>query len=246
MSKSPIKSSMKLPKIHPLQLSPIKHQGPRARRTTINDLISAKTTTFFEENLQVALIAKVEETAILQSQILELQAGMVLQRIYCAQLHRQLNTKETKETKGKKGGRRFLNDGLARLLTSDDLYAAIKAHEEELEEEECAQAAKRDAKALYVQELAKWTKDEEEQKKRNEEGMLRWQVEVAEWTAERQRVKARKEKLKQLETTNPKPKKANFQEKSAPHPKMQKFSSTKDGDATSNEEEWEDVNEDEE
>jgi hypothetical protein len=125
------------------------------------------------------------------------------------------------------------------------LFEAIKAHKEELEEEGCVQAAKKDARAVYTQKLAHWAK-EEEQKKRNEEGIFSWEAEVAEWTAERQRAKARKEKLKEWEKDHPKPKKGDFQEKSTPCPKMQKITSSGDKETSSDDSEWEDIDEHEE
>lgn len=222
VSESPIKASMQPPHILPIQLSPAKCLKRPSTKTQLQTLISTLTSTRLEKDLQVALVAKAEEVAILRSKVLQLQSAMILQRVYCARVRRQLNAKETKANKGKRGGR-ILADGESKLLTGSAVFGLIEDYEVEQERVGQLQVARRKAKADHLQALQEWTKIDEERKKRNEMADLVWKKDLEEWTEKRKQVKeARQEKLKDWELTHPKPKQKDYHIQGVPKPKMKK------------------------
>ncbi|KAF9440066.1 DDE-domain-containing protein [Macrolepiota fuliginosa MF-IS2] len=233
---SPIKASIEPPSIPPIQLSLAK---PKHHNPT-QDLLSTTTQTKLENDLQIALITKTEEAEFLQSQVLQLQSAMVLQKVYCARVCWQLNAKEIKaQDKGKKGGQ-VAGDGLARLLTSDEWFEVIKGHEKEQQKMEGLQAAKKKAKLQYEAELKEWARKEEDWKKKNEEAELQWKNDLEGWNKERKLAKSNGEKLKDWEKTHLKPKKKDYQEKSLPKPQLKKFDPLHPRDDKGEESQWED------
>lgn len=117
-----------------------------------------------EFRLQEALVVKVTQNKALKGQILQVQAALVLQHLYCGRVHRQLNAKEVKAVKkGKKGGR-IHGEGLPRLLTSDEFYKLVEDHELAEEEAQQAKEARKVLQEQYDMEVLQWEKDEEERK----------------------------------------------------------------------------------
>jgi len=115
-----------------------------------------------ERNLRKVLLAKEAQVNLLKGQVLQLQATMVLQRLYCAHVRWQLVAKEAKnDQKGKKVGR-LLGDGLPHLLTDDEFYERIKAHWEAVEMAELEQETQKRQWMDLVAEVENWKRDEAE------------------------------------------------------------------------------------
>jgi hypothetical protein len=218
-SSSPIKSSSMLPELPTMEISPAKpHQN--------QDLHTMKMKTVIERRLEEALVKKHAEADILRAQVIHLQSAMVLQRLYCGRVRRQLGAKETKANKKAKKGGKLLSDGLPHLLTDDDFYERVVAHFEAQEAQDAEKEGWKQKKEDLTAEVEKWEKLEAEQKVRNKELDVRWKAAVEEWETEKKEAKGRGEKIKNWTQDNPKPKKNDpefRQEKAIPKPKLQKI-----------------------
>ncbi|KIL56474.1 hypothetical protein M378DRAFT_1034675 [Amanita muscaria Koide BX008] len=243
-SSSPIRSSSEPPDLQTMELSPIKRQ-----MTTNNHLLTMGTAKERETQLREALLAKQAQIDFLKGQVLQQQATMVLQRLYCARVRRQLAAKERKVDKnGKKGGK-LLGDGLPHLLTDDEFYERIKAHWEAVEVAELEQAARKQKKLDLAAELESWKKDEAERKKRNKDLDALWKTAIADWETRKAGVKASSGKIKDWMQENPRPKKSDpefKQEKAIPKPKLRKSVAMIEQESDGEEFESPDVSDDEE
>ena len=225
LSKSPIKASSNPPTLPTIEISPIKVRAnakSKRQEAVKLDLLTAPMETAMEKALQKALIAKNSEALYYKNHAAALQSTMVLQRIYCLRVRRQLNTKEIKDKKkGKKG--KILGDGLPRLLTGDAFLEVLDEYEA-AEEEAARRKAARDAlKAEYEAELEEWEKNEKGRKNRNDALLQKFTRELAEWEGARKKAKEAWVKLKDWDQSHPKPKKKDFVEKAAPKPKLKKI-----------------------
>ncbi|KAF8162394.1 hypothetical protein BJ912DRAFT_864753, partial [Pholiota molesta] len=219
----PIKASSKPPDFPTVEISPVKSRS-RSNSKVLGDLLTANPKTTLEFRLQGALVEKLARNKALKGQILQVQAALVLnlQRLYCGRVRRQLNAKEVKAKKGKKGGR-INGEGLPRLLTSDEFYKLVEDHE--LAEEE-AQRAKEARKVLQDQhdiEVLQWEEDEEKRKKQNDEAQKVFESDLEDWERRRKEAKVLRVKLKDWDKENLKPKKADYLTKARPRPKLKKL-----------------------
>ena len=170
-------------------------------------------------------MAKQAQVNLLKGQVLQLQATMVLQCLYCARVRQQLSAKEVKDDqKGKKAGR-LLGDGLPHLLTDDEFYERIKAHWESVEVVELWRAMQKQRQIDLVAEVENWKKNEAERKERNMDLEAIWKSAVANWETRKAEVKVSGGRLKDWTQVNPRPKKTDpefKQEKAVPKPKLTK------------------------
>lgn len=215
---SPIKSSSQPPDLPTFNLSPIKYQP------TKQNVDGTKQQERRALNQEV-LMAKDAQINLLKGQLLQLQATMVLQRLYCARVRRQLAAKEAKKDKQGKTGGRLLGDGLPHLLTDDEFYEKIKAHWEGVEAAEMDREARKQQKCDYASKLEKWQKNEEARKERNTKlDDLRKHV-VGDWETRKAEAKANGTKLKDWIAANPRPKATDPEfrhEKQEPRPTLPK------------------------
>ena len=84
-SQSPIKSTMEPPNLPTMELSPVK---PITKKGRV-DLLKAVPKTMLERSLHEALLSKSAEADFFCGRTIQLQAMMVLQRLYRARVHRQ-------------------------------------------------------------------------------------------------------------------------------------------------------------
>ena len=218
-SHSPVKSTMEPPDLPTMELSPVK---PVAMRAGSADLLKAVPKMKLEKLLHEALIAKSAEADFFRGQTIQLQAIMVLQRLYCARVHHQLQAREVK-TKGGKAKGRLHGDGLPCILTNDEFFEKVVAHFKALEEEEAEKEAWKQNKEDLNAEIDEWRKNEEQRKKKNLELQEKWEAAERAWKAEKERIKAAGGKIKDWTKENPKPKKTDpefKQEKEVPKPKL--------------------------
>ncbi|KAF8067611.1 hypothetical protein FPV67DRAFT_1415819 [Lyophyllum atratum] len=240
-SQSPIKSSSILPEMPTAEISPIKS---RTRSEKNSNLLTVGVKTGLEKQFQEALVVKDAEINFLKGYIMQLQSQMVLQRVYCGRVCRQLMAKEDKAAKkGKKGGR-IAGDGAPRLLTGSAFFKLVADHEAAKEAEAVEKDSRKQKKLEYTAQVAEWTRREGERGKRNEEGVVRWQAAVEDWNTRRQEAKAARLKVKEWEKENPKPKKTAPEsfEKATPKPKMKKAN---DSDEDGQDSDWTDDSSDE-
>ena len=148
-----------------MELSPIKPVAKKLEAEGV-DLLKAVTKTKLEKLLREALIAKSAEANFFHNRTIQLQASMVLQRLYCARVHCQLQAKEVKMNAKKSKGR-LHGDGLPRVLTDDEFFKKVVAHFKALEEEEAEKEAKKQNKEDLNAEIDEWKRNEEQRKKRN-------------------------------------------------------------------------------
>jgi len=230
-SGSPIKASTEPPDLETILISPIKHirTGTGPAWAISNDLRTIQTATVLEKAFQDALNAKDSEARFYKSQVTKLQSMMVLQRLYCQRVRRQLNAKEKKDEKKEKKGGRINGDGLPRLLTSDEFLEVLEVHEAAAEKAERSRLARLDLRAEYEAELEEWEIVERGRKERNIAGLQRFKDASAAWDNERKAAKAKGTKLKDWDKIYPKHKQKDFVEKGIPKPKLRKVV-TDDGD----------------
>ena len=226
ISKSPIKASSSPPDISTIEIFPVKqritNKQSKAEPVVNVNLLTVEVKTALEKALQNALKAKDSEAQYYKSHAAKLQSMMVLQRLYCQRVRRQLNTKEVKDSKkGKKGGR-ILGDGLPKLLTSDEFIALVDKHEVAMEKAERAKQARKALRAQYEVELAEWELNEEGRKERNVALLQEFETMLTNWENARKAAKGARAKLKDWDQQNPKPKKKDFVEKAVVKPKLKK------------------------
>jgi len=173
-----------------------------------------------------ALSAKQAEVDFAKGWILQLQATMVLQRLYCGRVRRQLAAKEIKEgVRAKKKGGKLLGDGLPHLLTDDEFFEKVKAHWEAAEAAEVEREARKQQRQDQATEVENWKKQEEERKKRNQGLEVKWKGAVEEWERRKAEAKASGRKIKDWSLENPRPKKNDpefKQEGAIPKPVLKK------------------------
>ena len=100
-SQLPIKSSFNPPHLSTIPISPIKCRVSSKSYNKEDSLLTMMVSTPLEKALQEALIAKDSEAKYYKAQAAQIQSAMVLQRLYCQRVHRQLEAKEQKVAKKK-------------------------------------------------------------------------------------------------------------------------------------------------
>ena len=223
-SQSPVKSTMELPNFPTMELSPVK----LVAKAEGVDLSKAVPKTKLEKLLHEALVAKSAEADFFRGCTIQLQASMVLQRLYCTRVRRQLQAKEVKMN-AKKAKGRLHGDGLPRVLTDDEFFERVVAHFKALEEEEVEREAKKQNKEDLNAEIDEWKRNEEQRKKTNLELQANWETADRAWKVEKDRIKLAGGKIKDWTNENPKPKKSDpqfKQEKAVLKPKLKRVAVT--------------------
>jgi len=126
-SQSPIKSMSQLPDIPTIHISPVKHHAKASGMAT---------KTSHEQKLQEGVTTKQAEADFWKRKVLQLQAMMVLQWLYCGCIHWQLRAKEIKDLKkGQKGVKSPGRDRESHLkvMTDDEFFKQVKVHQEAVE-----------------------------------------------------------------------------------------------------------------
>jgi len=242
-SQSPIKSSSNPPNLPTIPISPIKRRVSPLFHDKEDSLLTMKVSTPLEKALQDALIAKDSEAKYYKSEAIKMQSAMVLQRLYCQRVRRQLGAKEEKTAKKKRKGGRINGDGLPRLLTSEMFLQVIEEHEAAEEEKQREKEARAELRAKHDEELAEWEEHEKGRRDRNTVLAEKYREAVETWQAERLEAKASKQRLKDWDKANPKPKKTDFVEKQQPKPTLRRHVEEGDGDEV-DDDSWSDVDED--
>ncbi len=125
----------------------------------------------------------------------------------------------TAAKKKRKGGR-INGDGLPQLLTSEEFIKVVEEHEAAAEEKEHEKEARAELRAKHEKELADWEEHEKGRKDRNVALAEDYREVVETWQAEQLEAKAAKQKLKDWDKANLKPKKTDFMEKQQPKPTL--------------------------
>lgn len=226
---SPIKASAELPDMPTFEISPIK---PKQKQKEIEQICSPA-------ELHELLIEQQARVDYWKGRTIQLQSQMVMQRIYCARLRRQLQTKESKATR--KGLGTLKGDGLGRVATTDEMIEAARVEAEALQEKAKAKENRAKRKLQYEQEMEKWQRDEEERKRMNEERNREWKKAVADWEKAKDIAKKGGARIGDWTKSNPKPKKSDDAYcalKASPKPKIKPINAEDD------EEEWSDTDDD--
>ncbi|KAF8230734.1 hypothetical protein L208DRAFT_1378406 [Tricholoma matsutake] len=149
---------------------------------------------------------------------------MVLQRVYCGHIRRQLGAKETKDSKNGGKGKK-LDENLPPLLTGSAFFNRVKQQEAVAEAAEQEHKARKQKKLDLVAKVENWKTLEAERKMQNQDLEVKWKAAVEEWETRKAEVKASGRKIKDWTQANPRPKKNDpkfKQEKALPKPKMMK------------------------
>ncbi|KAK0431516.1 hypothetical protein EV421DRAFT_1853303 [Armillaria borealis] len=96
-----------------------------------NDILSQQLWTELEASLQKALRESDERNMLQKGAMIGMQVAAVLQNIYVSQSQLQLQSAEEKGTK-KRGG--IMGDGMPKMMTGDDFFNVVTAHEKAAEE----------------------------------------------------------------------------------------------------------------
>lgn len=163
---SPIKSSSTLPV--PISTFALPYTIPK-------DILTVTAQTTLEGKLQHALLELVQRESTQYGAMAGLQAGMVLQSIYCEKLRSQLFERERTE-KQRKGSGKLMNDGLPRCLTSDDFIEKVREFAQRQADEEAAKERKQRIRDKHSVALVEWKKLDAERKKREGDRTLRYQM----------------------------------------------------------------------
>lgn len=221
-SHSVVKSSSEPPDIATNTISPIKKRTPRNSPELLEIPTRPNTT---ERRLQDALIAKQSEVDYWKSRAVELQSTMVLQRLYCGRVRRQLLAKEQKASKSKKKGGKLMGDGLGRILTEDEFYQRVQEHSAAQEEEEIDKEARKQARETRAAEIVLWEIEKGEIQCRNDMQKVDLKAALVDWEGEKHYALDAGERLKVWLLDNPKPKQSDEEfmlEKVPPKPKLTK------------------------
>ncbi|CAA7264028.1 unnamed protein product [Cyclocybe aegerita] len=170
------------------------------------------TSTPDEDAMQEALIVKAAAADYYKEQAIRMQSMLVLQRLYCNKLRRQLQAKEGKAERKKKGRGGILRDGLPRLMTHSAVIRAVKEHED-AKAKEARDKEERAAQQLeYEERMAAWQAHEDGREARNAALYRQFQEDANKWTAARVAAKEAGRKLKVWDKAHPKPLRSNYKE----------------------------------
>ncbi|KIK90544.1 hypothetical protein PAXRUDRAFT_44254, partial [Paxillus rubicundulus Ve08.2h10] len=155
---TPLTSSHHLPQFMPSPVTPTRHKH-------MHSLLNEEPANEKECTYQAALHESYAREFMSKSALVGMQSTAVLQSMFCDRLSGQLAAQEEKRKKKKKG--QLNGDGLLRLLTGDEFYNRVVAHQEACEELKMAQEDCCKQKEEQSAILTEWRKAEKEQKKRN-------------------------------------------------------------------------------
>ncbi|CAA7257504.1 unnamed protein product [Cyclocybe aegerita] len=213
-SQTPIPSSSNPPDLPNVLISPMKRRitKPSMSRQDVTYLTTKTTSTPDEDAMQEALIAKAAAADYYKEQAIRMQSMLVLQRLYCNKLCRQLQAKEGKAERKKKGRGGILQDGLPRLMTHSAVIRAVKEHED-AKVKEARDKEERAAQQLeYEERMAAWQAHEDGREARNAALYRQFQEDANKWTAARVAAKEAGRKLKVWDKAHPKPLRSNYKE----------------------------------
>ncbi|KAK0438462.1 hypothetical protein EV421DRAFT_1824902 [Armillaria borealis] len=223
VSSSSLQSSSSPPKYATSVISPMKQK--------YNDILSQQSRTELEASLQKALRESDERNTLRKGAMIGMQATAVLQNIYVSQSQLQLQSAEEKGTK-KRGG--IMEDGMPKMMTGDDFFNVVTAHEkaaEEAKKEKARCALLRNKKATA---MVRWTREDKQRVERNNKKRECFHQAVLAW---------QNAKKNGHSTHKNKPKLADFGEIEKPFPKYTQAElealSTDDEDSEEEEEEEE-------
>jgi hypothetical protein len=125
-------------------------------RSKPSPLLSLQPKTETEILLMAALRESHEINDSLLNRNIALQAGNLLNEVYCGNAKTALQTQETK----KKKVTGTLPDGLARVLTADDFFEARENFEKEQRSEAKAKEIRKDSRAAWKEAKEEWQRNE--------------------------------------------------------------------------------------
>ncbi|KLO04329.1 hypothetical protein SCHPADRAFT_795311, partial [Schizopora paradoxa] len=189
VSSSPIKAANPVPFQPPSRLS--------APPTVPERLLTLVPENVWEEKLQETLIEFIRITTEQYKMLVNMQAGLVLQNIYCKRLRSQLFAKEKEKAKSiPKATGRLAVDGLPRCLTADDFVQRVQAFVERQLEEAAQKEQRRSAWEEYSKAMKEWTRIDKLRIESNKLLTAKYKADVALWEAERDLAKRMKRRPK--------------------------------------------------
>lgn len=135
-----------------------------------------------------------EHEVIQYGALIGLQAGVVLQNIYCQRVRGQLAVREERAVTKDKSREKLVGDGLPRLLTHPDFIDRVRVHARDRLDAVAARNARMTAVAEFAEKLKDWEKAEEARKGDNVGLTNIWKAKVVEWEKEHGRMKLEKKK----------------------------------------------------
>ncbi|KAF7313059.1 HTH CENPB-type domain-containing protein [Mycena kentingensis (nom. inval.)] len=181
LSSSPIHAPA--PSIPSALISPQK-----SRKRRYQSVLSLRPATPAEADMQAIIRELLEDRNELKSQLVSMQAGLVLNGSYCDVLRGQLVAyEERKKRKGEKNGR-LVGDGMPRLLTSAEFLERVSAFQAAAASKEAALAARKATREELKPLMDEWRELEMVRKAWNEEVRLDVAEELERWKAEKQRL----------------------------------------------------------
>ena len=146
------------PAFKPATISPIRH-------SRYGHLLDTPQTAH-EQELQIALRESEARDEARKESMIAMQAGLVLAGMYVDRAQEQLQSAE--EKKDKKGKKRLMGDGKAKLFTGDDFYNLCVADEQERVNDAAAKEQRHIQKETHVAALVEWKKTNDAIRERNE------------------------------------------------------------------------------
>ena len=199
MTELTIKSSNPPPDLPDVDISPVKQKrGAKPKCDNVTD-----SGIKLPQELELEERAEVAEAKLMHvnGQLLQAQAAVILQRLYCAKVRQQLDIKEKKKDKQDDGGR--LEGDLPPLLTSDEQIAQVKRKQDAVKAACKKKAVLIKCTKWLAKAIKQWERADAEHRIRNEGLEAQWKKGVEDWKEERSAAKARGLKLKDWEQTHP-------------------------------------------
>ena len=119
-----------------------------------------------------------------------LQAGVVLSNVYTSEVQQQLQAAEEKSKK--KGKRRLMGDGKAKLFSGDEFFALCVEDERQRKEDEAEAEQRKTLREAFAATLAAWKRNCDAIRERNKERKQRFEEAVIAWEEEKQVAKCEK------------------------------------------------------
>lgn len=186
-----------MPEFSTVEISPIKPTQKRKEAEAI----------YSREELLELLEYRQAEVDRWKGVTIKLQSQLVMQRVYCGRLRRQLQAKEQKGKKKESG--MLKGNGLGRVVTTAELMEAARIDDEAAREKVKEKEARVKRKEDYEREVKIWEKHEEERKRLNEERDKEWKKAKTEWENAKAAAKRQGQKVKDWTASNPMPKKSD-------------------------------------
>lgn len=149
-------------------------------RSKPSPLLSLQPKTETEILLMAALRESQEANDSLLNRNIALQAGNLLNEVYCGNAKTALQTQETKRKKVTG----TLPDGLARVLTADDFFKARVNFEKEQRNEAKAKESRKDSRAAWKEAKEEWQRNEDARIALRDQELAIYEEMKAAWEAE--------------------------------------------------------------